>query len=461
MGFGLPETIFGKDVDEVFAYKTKRMVAIKDRRLGILNYSFMFATLIYVLVYQILFNTGYLLITTPSGSHRFSLRALTNDVGCDPIDDVGCYTVSPDVQSTEYCSQAPDENQGLCVAEQYLSSQDEQCMRKRDCSLADELDVGVIEGSELLLTTRIFEVAQYNACPNSASQASNCDSLWENLNATSDSYIAGVEDFTLMVDHAVKDSNTKSDLAGVSRSMKGVLSIPNNAALCQSLASQNRVVRSPKGVATTTAPCFVDSNLPAADDYDVFAMTEWLGAGDLDLDQPSGSKPGEPVRARGSVVTFTIDYTNVHPWLGASDEIFYTISVDFLPGSSYKVVTSNDVVEANSTLGVSRRIQKRYGVKVVVLQTGRLGQFDFNTLLLQLAAGSALFGLSVLLTDFLALSVMPNKEQYKAAKIKVTEDFGDLRKEQKRLRKESRETAESSDTSAVNESSSLHTINVA
>ncbi|GBG33654.1 P2X receptor D [Hondaea fermentalgiana] len=463
--FALPETLFGKDVDELFAYKTKQMVAIKDRRLGLLNYVFLIATMIYVLLYQILYNTGYLNVMAPYGEHRFSLRSLTNSIGCDPIDDLGCYTVFPAVQNTSYCSQTPDDTSIGCAADEYLTSKDDTCVRKRNCSLADELDVGVIEGGELLLTTRIFEVAQVNNCPASSDNSVSCDTLWENLNETSDSFVAGVEDFTLLVDHAVQAS-TDSSIADVSRSMKGVLSIPNNGALCKKLADDGRVVRNSNGDNTESAPCFVDSNLPAADNYDVFDMASWLGAADLDIDQPSGSKPNESVRARGHIVTFTIDYTNIHPWSGASDEISYVISVKYLPDSSYKVTTSTDVVNINSTIAMSRRIQKRYGIKVIVQQTGRLGAFSFNTLLLQLAAGSALFGVSVLLTDFLALNVMPNKEQYRAAKIQVTEDFGDLRKEQKRQRRAGEQdltdpTAAKNAAVNADDATSMHAINTA
>jgi hypothetical protein len=78
-------------------------------------------------------------------------------------------------------------------------------------------------------------------------------------------------------------------------------------------------------------------------------------------------------------------------------------------------------------------VLKQYGIKIVVLITGRLGVFSFNTLLIQLAAGSALLGVGILLTDSIALYLLPERKLYTEAKFMNTQDFGDYRQ---RLREE-------------------------
>ena len=63
-----------------------------------------------------------------------------------------------------------------------------------------------------------------------------------------------------------------------------------------------------------------------------------------------------------------------------------------------------NIVDSSFTTD-GRIVKESYGIKIVFVQSGALGQFDFNTLALQLAAGAALFGVSAVFTDFLALQV--------------------------------------------------------
>jgi len=424
----LPERCFGYDTDEIFKYRTTRLVVVKDRRLGLLNYCSLLLVILYVFFYEILYNTGYLFIAAPSGGHRFSLREKTNILGCNPVSDEGCFAEVQELSSLDYCAERNESN-GNCDAGFYRTSDDNFCVQQRPCTRLDNIDVGIVEGNELLFTTRIFQVAQTNTCRNEGRE--NCNRLWGNVPGTEeDLYIAGLENFTLLIDHAVQDSTGVSGLADVARNMKGVLEVPKNGALCMSLSQKGRVVKDADGRDTTSAPCWVDSNVPEADDNDVFAMSEWFGAANLGLDQSSGSSThlDESVRARGHVLVITIEYSNVFHWSGASNEISYVFKVKSLPGSSYKVTSSRDFVLQNSTEILSRKVQKRYGVQIQILQTGRLGAFSFNSLLLQLAAGSALFGISTLVTDFLAMNVLPDKDLYRKEKYKETADFGDIRK---------------------------------
>jgi hypothetical protein len=63
-----PETLFGVDVDDLFAYNTGQFVRIRDRRLGFLNYGFKLAIVGYIVVYLIFFENQALLKESPQGT---------------------------------------------------------------------------------------------------------------------------------------------------------------------------------------------------------------------------------------------------------------------------------------------------------------------------------------------------------------------------------------------------------
>jgi hypothetical protein len=68
------ETIFGKDVDDVFAYTVPKYAKIRDARLGVMQYCFMIGILLYVVISSIVINLGYLAFAPPSGLVQFTLE---------------------------------------------------------------------------------------------------------------------------------------------------------------------------------------------------------------------------------------------------------------------------------------------------------------------------------------------------------------------------------------------------
>ena len=84
----LPEHICGHDIDEVFAYPTTQFARIRDARLGLFKYILTFGIILYVGIYQLWMNGGYLAESTVTGTTRFTLQQPTKNA-CSP-DDVGC-----------------------------------------------------------------------------------------------------------------------------------------------------------------------------------------------------------------------------------------------------------------------------------------------------------------------------------------------------------------------------------
>jgi len=55
-------------MNELFAYSVVKQTKVKDARLGLLQYGFMFLIFIYIAVYQIFYKNGFLLLLAPSGT---------------------------------------------------------------------------------------------------------------------------------------------------------------------------------------------------------------------------------------------------------------------------------------------------------------------------------------------------------------------------------------------------------
>lgn len=65
----------------------------------------------------------------------------------------------------------------------------------------------------------------------------------------------------------------------------------------------------------------------------------------------------------------------------------------------------------------------RHGVRLLFLRRGTVGTFDFQTMLINIIAGSALLGLTTYVVDFLAKYILPERDMYRAFMIQPTADF--------------------------------------
>lgn len=84
-------------------------------------------------------------------------------------------------------------------------------------------------------------------------------------------------------------------------------------------------------------------------------------------------------RDDGIIVVIEIKYSNFASWSGTSKAISYTYSMNRLLDANYK--EENAIYNTYPTERVWR---DKHGIKLVVLQTGQVGQFDLTTLLVQI-----------------------------------------------------------------------------
>jgi hypothetical protein len=128
----------------------------------------------------------------------------------------------------------------------------------------------------------------------------------------------------------------------------------------------------------------------------------------------------QTVRSRGAALVLHIHYDNAEPWtlFRPRDPPWYTISATTRPVSEFK----HSYISAEDEY--SRTLTWAYGVYVVIKQTGTIRTFNMVNALMTLTSALALLAMSNLLTDFLAVNIMPRKDEYRELMYTVSDDMG-------------------------------------
>jgi hypothetical protein len=400
-----------KKCNRYLSYQTVKLVQIDDPKLGLLHYVLMLLIFVYVIVWNVIGKNGYLSFEPPVGTVRMQLQAPTIDSDghpCDPTDSGCMYNFTP-VNKLSYCNTT---STVVARGDDVTSGASERFKAKSlPCYLLDELEVvyPVTGGSPFFVTTRVTDSYELNACEEPPSNTSNppfnCPRTFAQANHTA-YYTGDIERFTLLLDHAVR-SPTVPSLQADSAQMDGALLGPN-------------------GLLTPHV---------TKEGIDFFTIGELLGAVEqaggtfgYDLDGPSSVQgSSNSTRYDGMIMLLSIEYSNAKMWSGTTKEISYTYHVSVISGTKSKVqqqiITDWATPEASMEPRPSARISRdRHGIKIVVLQTGELGHFDANALLITLTTSLGLLALSTTLVDQLAIRVLRRKEVYKEAKIEVVGD---------------------------------------
>jgi hypothetical protein len=158
---------------------------------------------------------------------------------------------------------------------------------------------------------------------------------------------------------------------------------------------------------------------------DILTLRQLLSAGGVSLDDSCQGvvdaicvpDDGTTLRQTGLVAVLFITYSN-------------TNNLEKAPRYNYRVRIMSDRYFLSSgrqtTVSPSptqRTVEERYGVKLIVLQVGTIGKFDFPTLFVHMASSLALLLLSTLVIDFMMLCVLPRRRLYSKMKY---EDVADL-----------------------------------
>lgn len=104
----------------------------------------------------------------------------------------------------------------------------------------------------------------------------------------------------------------------------------------------------------------------------------------------------------------------------------YTYRVSAIPDAEFK---SEQPLPASGSIEEKRTVLNRHGIRIVVTQTGKIGKFEFQAMLLALVSSLGLLAVAKLVVDMVAVNCMPDRKlyaQYKVQQVRAQPDIADL-----------------------------------
>eukprot|EP00300_Choanocystis_sp_HF-7_P023946 c25338_g1_i1.p1 GENE.c25338_g1_i1~~c25338_g1_i1.p1 ORF type:complete len:417 (+),score=93.99 c25338_g1_i1:32-1252(+) len=356
------------DPDDVFAYDTIKVVRIRDRQLGLLHHFFQFGILLYIVFYVMIVGHGYLKYDQPVGVIRAGIQQCPTGASC-----------TSDLRQLPYCT---ENNTGIAPL---------------PCRLYDEQEIcyPIGQGDPMFVATRITESVQSRVC---GAVATSCKGNIWNTTGTTSFYTAGVENWSIQLDHSVQAPSFShpgdTKYQGDNRDLDGELVF----------VGSKEVLHFQSGL---------------VDNFPLSTLTRAAGVNLDSLSDSSGDNV--PMRYDGIVLLVMIHYTNTYVTFAPAPRLRYTVSAKHIAKTEFKSVhpIAND--------GTVRTTWNMHGVRIEFVQTGAIGKFDFQTMLVQLVTALALLKVSTVVVDSIALYFKELKGLYRKAKIEETEDFSDVR----------------------------------
>ena len=142
---------------------------------------------------------------------------------------------------------------------------------------------------------------------------------------------------------------------------------------------------------------------------DKFTIGELVEAAGVALEQTSDGKTDEDeeIRSRGMVLMMHITYTNTDKASFSIQQPTYKYKVHKVPYAEYKAAQPFGRTETSASSGATRTLWKRYGIRVMFVQTGRIARFSWNALLMEIVAGLTLLSVAQLVCDTYAYYLRP------------------------------------------------------
>eukprot|EP01098_Paradermamoeba_levis_P014033 TRINITY_DN6586_c0_g1_i1.p1 TRINITY_DN6586_c0_g1~~TRINITY_DN6586_c0_g1_i1.p1 ORF type:complete len:400 (-),score=74.51 TRINITY_DN6586_c0_g1_i1:95-1294(-) len=371
---GICEKLRAVDYDAVFSYNTVKIVKIRDRRLGLLHYFFILLIIGYIFGFTIIYQQRYLTLEAPAGSLRLSLMKPTKP--------------SP-LATLEYCLQ---NNQTSFSFPNYK------------CVYWDDLLALYprVERSGMFISTRVNKTRNNRRCDWSIDP--NCNFY---VNSSSSIFVADIERFTIMMDHTVYATS---------------LDIQRNA---QELSGQ---LLDKDGHQIFPSPPNQIGQQGKLDIIELGVMMNAAGVPSLDIPANVSNTRGgvnERIRYTGCVILVVIEYSNRVTY--STSNIQYKTSVKYVSNTEFKATEVIFSQNLDRSLEPREVLEyNRHGVRIIFIQTGLLGKFDFQVLLLSFVSGLGLLAVATLLVDVLATMVLKERQVYEKYKYQATVEYSSL-----------------------------------
>eukprot|EP01129_Flabellula_baltica_P000927 TRINITY_DN10859_c0_g1_i1.p1 TRINITY_DN10859_c0_g1~~TRINITY_DN10859_c0_g1_i1.p1 ORF type:complete len:392 (-),score=55.43 TRINITY_DN10859_c0_g1_i1:12-1133(-) len=335
--------------DNILAYDTVKIVRVQDFRLGLLYYIIQFLIVCYV-IFQILVFQEYLVVYSPYGNVRLSLK--------QPSD-------LEDSDLLPYCLRH--------------SEYDKHGIKNLECLYWDEDLVlyPVLESNDMLITSRVTITEQY--LPGCNLTDASCHFV-SNYTTRESFYISEVEKFTVLIDHGFFTPYIQR----------------NAIELNGKIVDQNGDEMDVNGSVT---------QIGVIGQPDIIEVGDLLKAAGVEsLDEVSDLSDSETLRYSGPVLIVKISYSNKVTY--DTTVVEYTISVNKLEKTEFKAVQPI----FSKKIENGRILWNRHGVRLLFEQVGEIGQFDFQTLLLTFITGLGLASLTSVVVDIVATKLCPARK---------------------------------------------------
>jgi len=391
------------DPDDVLAFQTPKVVKVRDWRLGAINYACQLAIFIYICV-QIFSNQQYNFIEDITGGQLYMTtkeppRASTYPYCCQPTEPEFENTTLSDWFATATCDDAIS-NGGYTAQKP--------CLNWGHYSA--EFPVGLYASS--VVTTRVKISSTESNCTQSRF-GGNCatfSDLKDEGGAVSASqfYVAGAEDFTILLRHAVKSQYLSTTISG---------SNTGSGRMSGSLRAEDDDTKELKhfGALDSGSP-FVEPTKGDIISFQELLDAVHIGNHSMPRDDPVNAGQISSRRYDGLNIVVYIKYEQSKK-IG-DNSIVYTYVPKVMADLEYKVESIHYEDD-----GRKYEIYNRHGIRVTFIQSGKFYEFDFSVLLTTLVTSLALLAVSSTLVNLLMTHVLPMKALYKDHKYEVTEDF--------------------------------------
>lgn len=108
-----------------------------------------------------------------------------------------------------------------------------------------------------------------------------------------------------------------------------------------------------------------------------------------------------------------------------ADTVKFAYKVSVVPEQDYK---SELISIADENRFPSTRMNyNQHGIRVLVTQSGRIGAFDFQTMLVNFTVSLGLLAAAAAITDFIAFALCPARSIYQQYRNRTTVDMSDVR----------------------------------
>eukprot|EP01060_Flectonema_neradi_P002750 TRINITY_DN11743_c0_g1_i1.p1 TRINITY_DN11743_c0_g1~~TRINITY_DN11743_c0_g1_i1.p1 ORF type:complete len:521 (+),score=52.86 TRINITY_DN11743_c0_g1_i1:146-1708(+) len=403
------QRIFDVDIDDLFAYKADRRVIIRDRRLGIARVLIIVILFVYVVIYEVVMQKGYLIKDEPVGFNTISVRRGSDwnnrQDHCCP--GGGCGTCAGTVPTCAKWTTEDSCTRSGCDWS-YAPSRTNGSNTKLECVGWDRHNILNPSAEEYssLITTRI-KVTEFGELPKHCdlnASSSRCPG-WEPTDVKS-YYTSGIEEMTVMIDHGVYGHESNKILKGQDMS-KGVMKLPDGELhFCGG---------SVLGMANNAdVDCTEQDRERPGDIFTVEQLLLSSGIGSLEEIYED-----ESLRYNGVVILVILSYDGE----GIDTELSYTYRSFALRGVEFK--NEQSVITDLPSGNITRSVWKRHGIRIVLVPTGYIAIFSFVELMKTLMVAGSLFSLAKVLVEHVLLRFLPYSTVYKRYRDIKTVNFSD------------------------------------